>query len=102
MSIIKIEPVHDKTNKMTGAPSDNSDQPGHRPSLIRVFNCAHSVAKDSSFFHADRGLQFDLSFRCVHMLFCWFCHALAHFIMDIKKENLIRIKTLKDTLFKTW
>ena len=31
------EPPHDKTNKMTYAPSENSDQPGHPPSLIRVF-----------------------------------------------------------------
>ena len=27
---------HDKTNKMTCAPSEDSDQPGHPPSLIRV------------------------------------------------------------------
>ena len=33
----KIEPVHDKTNKMTCAPSEYSDQPGHPLSLIRVF-----------------------------------------------------------------
>ena len=31
------EPPHDKTNKMASAPSDDSDQPGHPPSLIRVF-----------------------------------------------------------------
>ena len=29
-----FEPPHDKTNKMTFVPSDDSDQPGH---LIRVF-----------------------------------------------------------------
>ena len=28
---------HDKTNKMTCAPSEDLDQPGHPPSLIRVF-----------------------------------------------------------------
>ena len=28
---------HDKTNKMACAPSKDSDQPGHPPSLIRVF-----------------------------------------------------------------
>ena len=28
---------HDKTNKMEYAPSKDSDQPGHPPSLIRVF-----------------------------------------------------------------
>ena len=31
------EPPHDKTNKMACAPSEDSDQPGHSPSLIRVF-----------------------------------------------------------------
>ena len=31
------EPQHYKTNKMTCAPSEDSDQPGHPPSLIRVF-----------------------------------------------------------------
>ena len=32
-----FEPPHDKTNKMACAPSENSNQPGHPPSLIRVF-----------------------------------------------------------------
>ena len=31
------EPPHDKTNKMACAPSEDSDQPGHPPSLIRAF-----------------------------------------------------------------
>ena len=31
------EPPHDKTNKMACAPSEDLDQPGHLPSLIRVF-----------------------------------------------------------------
>ena len=33
----KIEPSHDKTNRMACAPSKDSDQPWHPPSLIRVF-----------------------------------------------------------------
>ena len=33
----KVELPHDKTNKMACAPSEDSDQPGHPPSLIRVF-----------------------------------------------------------------
>ena len=32
-----IEPHRDKTNKMTRAPSEDSDQPGHPHGLIRVF-----------------------------------------------------------------
>ena len=31
------EPSHDKTNKMACAPSEDSEQPGHPPSLIRIF-----------------------------------------------------------------
>ena len=37
LTIVLIEPPHDKTNKMACAPSEDSDQPGHPPSLIRVF-----------------------------------------------------------------
>ena len=33
----KYELQHDKTNKMTCLPCKDSDQPGHPPSLIRVF-----------------------------------------------------------------
>ena len=32
-----FEPPHDKSNKMTFVPSEDSDQPGYPPSLIRVF-----------------------------------------------------------------
>ena len=35
--VISNEPQHDKTNRMTCAPSEVSDQPGHPLSLIRVF-----------------------------------------------------------------
>ena len=31
------EPARDKTYKMACAPSEDSDQPGHPPSLIKVF-----------------------------------------------------------------
>ena len=31
------EPHHDKTNKVACAPSKDTGQPGHPPSLIRVF-----------------------------------------------------------------
>ena len=36
-ALLTYEPSHDKTNKMECAPSKDSDQPGHLPSLIRVF-----------------------------------------------------------------
>ena len=35
--MVTHEPPHDKANKMACAPSEDSDQPGHSPSLIGVF-----------------------------------------------------------------
>ena len=51
-------------------------QPGHLPSLIRVF-AVGSVAKDSSFLHVDSedsDQTQSLSLRWAHMLFFLFCH----------------------------
>ena len=39
--LLSFEPAHDKTNKITYAASEDSDQPGHPPSLIRVFTVPH-------------------------------------------------------------
>ena len=57
------EPPRDKTNEMICAPSEDSDQPGYPPSLIRVFavrsvgvgvGCeGGGVAKDPSFLYVD-------------------------------------------------
>ena len=69
------------------APSEDSDQPGHPPSLIRVFAVRSRVAKDPSYLHvysvascwsdwADA--QADLSLRWAQMPFCWFCHEAAY------------------------
>ena len=58
------------TNKMACAPSEDSDQPGHPPSLIRDF-----AVRSKCFDWADA--QADLSLRWAHMSFCWFCHEAA-------------------------
>ena len=47
------EPPRDKTNILPHVPSEDSDQPGHPPSLISLRCCAQWVAKDPSFLHAD-------------------------------------------------
>ena len=78
-----MEPPRDKTNKMTYATSEYSDQPGYTPSLTRVLAVRLLVAKGPSFFHADskdsdQTAQADLSLRWAHMPFCWFCHETAH------------------------
>ena len=50
-SIIELQ--HDKTNKVACAPSEDSDQPGHTPSLIRAFVLRSIGRKGSTVFHAD-------------------------------------------------
>ena len=67
---------------MTCAPSEDSDQPGHLPGLIRVFAILMKKAwvlsyplSDSEDSDQTAGAQADLRLRWAHRSFCWFCHA---------------------------
>ena len=80
---------HVKSNKMACAPSEDSDQPGHPPSLIRVF-AVHSMdswgPNVSSCGQRRRwsdwaDTQADLSLLWVHRSFCWFCRVAAEIYM---------------------
>ena len=74
------EPSHDKTNKMACVPSEDSDQPGHPPSLIRVFAVRMKKAWVLSYpLSAQRRLwsdwadaQADLSLHWAHSHFVGF------------------------------
>ena len=78
----KNEPANDKTYKMACAPSEDSDQPGHPPSLIWVFAVLMKKAWVwvlSYLLGTQRRLwsdwaeaQADLSLRWAHMPFCRF------------------------------
>ena len=80
------------------APSEHSDQPGHPPSLIRVFAvCIRKHWVLSYPLSAQRGLWSDwadaladlsLSLLGTH-LFCWFCHEAAQ-MSHLKKKRLKR------------
>ena len=86
MRLVSFEPPRDKTNKMACAPREDSDQPGHLPSLIWVFAVCMKKAWVLSYpLSAQRRLwsdwadaQSDLSLRWAHMPLCWFCHEAAH------------------------
>ena len=83
------KPVHYKTDKMACAPSEDSDQPGHPPSLIRVFAVClkkawvlnYPLSVQQRLWSDLVDAQADLSLPWAHMPFCWFCHALAHVIL---------------------
>ena len=48
--------------------------------------CTQWVAKDPRFLHAPRG-DSDLSLRWVHIPFCWFCHQVAHFKLQLLQHH---------------
>ena len=69
------EPQHNKTNKMAFAPSEDWDQPGHPPSLIRLF--AVSIKKATHWAHSEDwshwpDAQADPSLRWAHSHFVGF------------------------------
>ena len=75
-------PQHDKTNKMTCAPSEGSDQ-------IKSLRCQHKETLDPWLpiphtAKTDQTVRMDAqayqSLRWAHKPFCWFCHAPAHLL----------------------
>ena len=91
--IVPYEPPHDKPNKMSCAPNEDSDQPGHPPILIRVF----AVPWMGSFLHAESeewsdwaDAQADLSSLGAPAIFFWFCHDMA----QVLSERTVNIPVL--------
>ena len=65
------------------APSEDSDQPGHPPSLIRVFAVRMKKAWTLSYsFSAQEGLWWSESSLGAQP-HCWFCHETARFYLCI-------------------
>ena len=104
---ITFEPAHDKPYKIACAPSEDSDQPGHPPSLISVFavrSMGSSGPKLSSCGQQRLcsdwvDAQADLSLRWAHKPFCRFYHAPAHLQLPVwvsipsEKASTLKEKT---------
>ena len=79
-----FEPPHDKPNKMTFVPSEDSDQPGR---MIRVFAVRSMGSLGPSFASGGQrwlwsdwaDAQADLGLRWAHKIFSWFCQAVDQF-----------------------
>ena len=69
-----FEPRHDKTNRMSVRPAKTQISLGIRPVWSESSLCAHWVAKDPRFLHADSkdSDQTDLSLRWAHTHFVGF------------------------------
>ena len=70
------------------APSEDSDQPGHPPSLIRVsavrmkkpWVLSYPMSTQQRLWSYWADAQADLSLQGAHS-FCWFCHVAAYFVL---------------------
>ena len=84
-------------NQQNGcALGEDSDQPWHPPSLIRVFAVRMKKAWVLSYLLSAQQLwsdwanaQADLSLRWAHRSYCWFCHAVVKMIELIARCNVL-------------
>ena len=79
-----------KAYKTACAPSEDSDQPGHPPSLIRVIavRMKRALVLSYSLSAHRRLIRLGGCLRWAHMPFCRFCHALAWFILYLSFVSL--------------
>ena len=84
-----------KPTKWHVRPAKTQIEPGHPPSLIRIFAVRMKKAWVLSYpLRAQRRLwsdwpdaQADLSLRWAHMPFCWFCHEAAQIIIWARAQQ---------------
>ena len=89
---------------MACAPSEDFDQPGHPPSLIRVFAVCSKASLGPKLSSGGQqrlwsdwaDAQADLSLRWAHMPFCWFCHEMAQLMYMLSKEPIVAFSTLSN------
>ena len=98
-----------KPTKWRVRPAKTQISLGIRPVWSESSPCAQWIAKDSSFLHERRlwsdwvDAQADLSLCWAHMLFCWFCHAAAHFMVSLKQSFIdctVRLSTRIHSAFR--
>ena len=90
-------PVHDKTCNKPCATSEDSDQPAHTRSLIRVFGVRTCLLQPQSYPKSNErepvsywmDVQADLSLCWLRRFLCRFCRALAHMIWSAGLEGFM-------------
>ena len=105
---------HAKTNKMTCAPSEDSDHPKNSHCQIRAFTVRLKKGLDrhpKKAHDEDWSDWADLSLRWAYRAFCWFCHATIAYLTQpsmpkptkwhvrpAKTQIILRIRTVKSEL----
>ena len=96
------EPVHDKIYSKTCVTREDSDQPVHLHSLIRVFADRMCLLEPLGYTKRDEeeplpywvDVQADLNHCWSHRSSCRFCHALAHMEFCAEGTGIAANKTI--------
>ena len=97
-SYLWYEPPRDKTNKMACATSEDSDQPGHPPSLIRVFAVRMKKASVLSYpLNAQRRLWSDWADAQADLVFAG---RTCHFVGFVMRRLIMTEKHETQTAFQ--
>ena len=95
---------HDKTNKMICAPSEDSDQPGHPPNLIRVFAARMNKAwalRYPHWAHSEYSAQTVRMQRLIWVFPGRTCHFVGFIYLIAPKMAKTFLICLYNTKFKT-
>ena len=88
-ALSECEPPHDKSNKMAFVPSEDLDQPGHPPSLIRIFAARSMDMRTQCSFM--RTAKTDQSGR-MHRLICVFAGRHGHFVGFVMRRLMYTLQ----------
>ena len=75
--------------------SEDSDQPGHLPSLISL-RCPHEetlspqlpIERTAKTDQTGRMPRLILVFAGCTLILCWFCHVVAHLMLDAQNQEI--------------
>ena len=98
-----------KPNKMACAPSEDSDQPGHPPSLLRVFTVrmkkvwvlSYPLSTQRRLWSDWADAQADLCFRWVHSHFLSFVMRRLIFLQELR-NNMSIAAGIPELVLKGW
>ena len=99
---ITNEPRHDKTDKMSvRPPSEDTDQPGHPPSLIRVFavRMKNAWSLATHWLHCEDSGQTGWMPRLIWVFAGWAYTHFVGFVMSRLKLNFILSRCARDKSF---
>ena len=94
-NVLQFEPLHDKTNKMTCAPSEDADQPilpvwsVFAVRMVKVWTLSYPLSAQKRLWSDWADAQSDLSLRWAHRSVCWSCRSRLILFFHFQGQHLV-------------